>query len=223
MKDLFKQEEPKWITTKPAMQDDWTNCLQTLEGHSDSVRSVAFSHDDKRLASASGDDTVKIWDAASGKCLQTLEGHSRSVSSVAFSHDDKRLASASWDDTVKIWDVASGKCLQTLEVSTTLSNISFDTMDQCLHTEIGAILLDVLSAPSTVLSTIPYQKAQRRGYGLSSDGIWITFNSENLLWLPSEYRPSRSAVPASTVAIGCASGRVLIFNFMSHNSVASGY
>src|SRR5208282_3964702 len=177
-----------------------------------------FSHDNKRLASASYDNTIKIWDAASGACLQTLEGHSRSVMSVAFSHDNKRLASASGDNTIKIWDAASGACLQTLEVSTLIHNISFDTTDQFLRTEIGAIILDILSTSSTVLSTIAYPKPRCQGHGLSSDGTWITCNSENLLWLPSEYRPLTSVVTGSTVAIGCASGRVLIFNFTIHNS-----
>ncbi|KAF1962192.1 WD40 repeat-like protein, partial [Byssothecium circinans] len=72
-----------------------------LEGHSDGVSSVAFSHDSARLASASGDKTVKIWDPSSGACLSTLKGHSGGVSSVAFSHDSARLASASDDSTVK--------------------------------------------------------------------------------------------------------------------------
>jgi WD40 repeat protein len=79
------------------------------------VSLVAFSHDSTRLASASSDSTVKIWDASSGDCLQTLEGHSDCVRSVAFSHDSTRLASASDDKTVKIWDASSGACLQTLE------------------------------------------------------------------------------------------------------------
>ena len=111
---LFKEEEPKWITIKPAMADKWSACLQTLEGHSNRVWSVAFSHDSTRLASASDENTVKIWDAGNGECLQTLEGHSNGVNSVAFSHDSTRLASASLDNTVKIWDASSGECLQTL-------------------------------------------------------------------------------------------------------------
>jgi WD40 repeat protein len=57
------------------MSDSWSACLQTLEGHSGWVRLVAFLHDSTRLASASYDSTVKIWDASSGACLQTLEGH----------------------------------------------------------------------------------------------------------------------------------------------------
>ena len=76
---------------------------------------MAFSPDSARLASASYDNTVKIWDASSGECLQTLEGHSNRVTSVAFSPDSARLASASKDNTVKIWDASSGECLQTFE------------------------------------------------------------------------------------------------------------
>ena len=48
-------------------------CVQTLEGHSDYVSSVVFSHDSTRLASASDDSTVKIWDASTGACLHTLD------------------------------------------------------------------------------------------------------------------------------------------------------
>src|SRR5437764_6842758 len=69
---LFKEEEPNWVMIKPDIRDEWSACLQTLEGHSGSVYSVAFSHDSTRLASASYDGTVKIWDTRSGKYLQTL-------------------------------------------------------------------------------------------------------------------------------------------------------
>ena len=70
---LFKEEEPKLIAIKPAIKDKWSACLQTLEGHGNSVSSVAFSHDSARLASASADSTVKIWNVSSGECLQILE------------------------------------------------------------------------------------------------------------------------------------------------------
>ncbi|KAF2728246.1 HET-domain-containing protein [Polyplosphaeria fusca] len=50
---LFKYEEPQGIIIKPGMQERWSSCLSTLEGHSASVSSVAFSHDSTRLASAS--------------------------------------------------------------------------------------------------------------------------------------------------------------------------
>jgi WD40 repeat protein len=182
-------------------------------GHSGWVYSVAFSHDSARLASASADETVKIWDPSSGECLQTLEGHSGWVNSVAFSHDSARLASASADETVKIWDPSSGKCLQTLDVGKILYNISFDTTGSCLHTNIGTIAVDASSASNTTPSVTDPQKPRYQGGALSSDGAWITYNSENLVWLPSEYRPSCSAVSGKTIGIGVESGKVWMCNF----------
>ncbi|OAF98596.1 uncharacterized protein CC84DRAFT_1075487, partial [Paraphaeosphaeria sporulosa] len=70
---IFQHEEPKQITIKPALSDNWSACLQILEGHSSSVNSVVFSPDLARLASVSYNRTVKIWDASSGACLQTLD------------------------------------------------------------------------------------------------------------------------------------------------------
>ncbi|KAH5983398.1 hypothetical protein HBI84_247640 [Parastagonospora nodorum] len=126
IRQLFRQEEPEAISITPALSDEWSACLQTLEGHGGWVLSVAFSHDSTRLASASYDSTIRIWDASSGACLQTLEGHSSYVNSVAFSHDSMRLASTSDDSTVRIWDASSGACLQTLEGhSSTVSSVAF--------------------------------------------------------------------------------------------------
>ena len=96
---LFRQQEPKWITTGPGVEEDWSACQQTLEGHSRSVTSVAFSPDSTLVASASYDETVKIWDIATGTCTQTLEGHSDWVNSVAFSPDSTLVASEMVQET----------------------------------------------------------------------------------------------------------------------------
>ncbi|KAF2676051.1 hypothetical protein K458DRAFT_425005 [Lentithecium fluviatile CBS 122367] len=246
IRGLFKKEEPDWITVKPSMDNRWSPCLSTLEGHSSSVWSVAFSHDSARVASASGDNTVKIWDASSGECLSTsvwsvafshdsarvasasrdntvkiwdassgeclstLEGHSDSVRSVAFSHDSARVASASGDKTVKIWDASSGECLQTLDVGKILYRIAFDVSGSHLNTDVGTIDISALSG-SVTLSTISEPcSPQYHGLALSADGVWITYNSEHLVWLPSEYRPSCSAVLGNTISIGVGTGRVWI-------------
>lgn len=74
---------------------------------------MAFSPDGIRLASGSENNTVKLWNPATGRELATLSGHTGGVRSVAFSPDGTRLASGSWDKTVKVWDAATGRELAT--------------------------------------------------------------------------------------------------------------
>ncbi len=79
-----------------------------LSGHTSAVNGIAFSHDGNYLASASDDQTVKIWSVKEKKELHTLKGHSNKVITVAFSPNDKYLASASDDRSAKIWNIDYG-------------------------------------------------------------------------------------------------------------------
>jgi uncharacterized delta-60 repeat protein len=89
--------------------------LRTLEGHTDSVYSIAFSPDGTLLASGSVDNTVRLWRVSDGRLLRTLEKHEDKVYSVAFSPDGTLLASGSVDNTVRLWRVSDGRLLRTLE------------------------------------------------------------------------------------------------------------
>jgi len=80
-----------------------------------------YRHDEQnapptRFASGSGDNTVKLWDVATGQLLRTLTGNTDQVLSVAFSPRGHSLASGSFDNTIKLWDVGSGKLLSTFGV-----------------------------------------------------------------------------------------------------------
>ena len=114
IKTLFQHQQP-WIITSPPVEDNWNPCLQTLEGHTGSVRSVTFSPNGQRLATASIDKTVRIWDTETGILQQTLEGYTDEVLSVTFSPNGQQLTSASDDKTVRIWDTKTGELQQTLE------------------------------------------------------------------------------------------------------------
>jgi len=82
--------------------------LYVYRRHSHWVKAVAWSPDDKRIASGSFDKTVQVWDATNGNHVFTYKGHSDRVKAVAWSPDGKRVASSSWDSTVQVWDAADG-------------------------------------------------------------------------------------------------------------------
>src|SRR6266496_5415529 len=106
--------------------------LQT--GHTRSANAVAFSPDNRWLASGGKDNVIKIWDLATGNVLRTLYGHSSNINALVVSEDGQLLASGSGnvkddrdlgifikggivggeDNTVRIWNVQTGRELQVL-------------------------------------------------------------------------------------------------------------
>lgn len=79
------------------------------QGHSAAVNAVAWSPDGLRLASASTDRSVQVWDAANGGHVLMYSGHKDTVRAVAWSPDAAYLASAGVDMSVQVWDAVSGQ------------------------------------------------------------------------------------------------------------------
>jgi WD40 repeat protein len=97
-----------------------------FKGHLQSVNTVVFSPDGSQVASGSKDQTIRIWDVASGKEFLRLEGSVRSVTALAYHPDGKRLASVGADRLVRLWDLVTRQEILQLDGPTgTLRSVDF--------------------------------------------------------------------------------------------------
>ena len=88
------------------------SCFRVLNGHKEPVAALAWTKDQRSVASGAFDRCVRVWDVGSGECLRVLAGHRSYVRSVDFSPSRERLVSGSGDGVVRLWELATGKMLQ---------------------------------------------------------------------------------------------------------------
>ncbi|MCT7977948.1 WD40 repeat domain-containing protein, partial [Laspinema olomoucense] len=109
--------------------------IHTLTGHQDAVTSIAFSLDDKTIASGSGDKTIKLWNVETGEEIHTLTGHQDAVTSIAFSPDSKTLAFSSGNTiyirNIDFQELMKEGCNQVYHYLKTSPNVSKSDRKMC--------------------------------------------------------------------------------------------
>lgn len=165
------------------------NCSLELKGHTDGIRSIAFSPDGRYVLSGSKDKTVKLWSIKEGKCLYSFEGHTGTVQTVSFSPDGKYILSGSEDKTIRLWDADKGKALRIFETD------SHDIASLCFSSD-GRYVLSGSKNNSIKLwdfntgeclktvSGFPYSYSTYHGR-LSPDGRYVLsggWNQPMVLW-----------------------------------------
>ncbi|HEX9989622.1 MAG TPA: hypothetical protein VGE45_14240 [Chloroflexia bacterium] len=152
---------------------------QTLSGHTDLVNSVAWSPDGRWIATASDDNTAKVWDAANGQERATLRGHTDLVNSVAWSPDGRWIATASDDNTAKVWDATNGQQLTILLGHTAdLTSVAWSPDGRWIATASDDVTAKVWDATNGQERTILRgHVAQVSSVAWSPDGLWLSTGS----------------------------------------------
>ncbi|KAK4081539.1 uncharacterized protein Triagg1_2280 [Trichoderma aggressivum f. europaeum] len=142
---------------------------------------LAFSHDSSLIASSSK-DMIQLWSVNTGECIRKIMRGEFSFIVVAFSHDSSLIASSSVDGAIQLWRTNTGECVHEFHtLRGGIKDMSFTPDGLHLVTEFGALI------------TLREQIIRFDGYGFNKDYSWITWNGDNLIWVPIEYRPSGGA------------------------------
>ena len=140
-----------------------------FQTHSSWVLSVNLSPDGQTLASASADQTIKLW-SLDGDLIQTLKGHVARVRSVSFSPDGQTLASASDDQTVKLWNL-EGDLIQTLEGhSSWVRSVSFSPDGQTLASASDDQTVKLWNLEGDLIQTLEGHHSWVKSVSFSPDG-----------------------------------------------------
>ncbi len=99
--------------------------------------SLAFDHDGQRLAVASPDSTIYVWDVGSQDIIYEFALPNAGVAAVIFSPDGQHLLAGCDDHTLRIWDAASGEVRNTHELDTPVRSLGFSPDGKTLYTGNG--------------------------------------------------------------------------------------
>ena len=103
---------------------DWQgNVLQTLDGHTDTVRALAVSESGDWLVSSSG-DAINVWQPATGELVYSIPVEGAPVWAVAVSPDEQTLISSDYDGIISTWQLGSGEPIYSIDAGSTVWSVA---------------------------------------------------------------------------------------------------
>ncbi len=148
---------------------------RVFSGHSDGVRSVAFSPEGKYVLTGSTDTTAKLWEVATGKEVYTLHGHTGEVLDAVFSPDGKYILTSSVDHTAKLWDTATGQEVRTLNGHTDeVVSVAFSPDGKYVLTTTGGDDAKLWEVATGHIVRVFSKEELGRGIAFSPDGKYIS-------------------------------------------------
>ncbi|MDB9350323.1 eIF2A-related protein [Nodularia spumigena] len=149
-----------------------------LETHKDEVTDITFSPDGTIIATASKDNTVKLW-RLNGQEIATLKEHTDLVSSVRFSPNGKIIATASYDETVKLW-TEEGKLITTITGhNTKVSSLTFSPNSNIIATADNKGYIKIWTQEGKLIRTFPGHKKAILNITFSPDSNTIATASQD--------------------------------------------
>ncbi|MGW1074822.1 WD40 repeat domain-containing serine/threonine protein kinase [Streptomyces sp. NPDC002537] len=145
-----------------------------LSGHTSEIDCLAFGPDGKTLASGSYDNTVRLWDIATGRTITTYQGHTANVMSLAYSPDGNTLYSGGFDKTLRRWDLRTGRPMSVAASydgqNDYVSCLAFNPDGTTLAVGVAGRVELMTSSTGQVFATLGGHAGSMNGIAFSPDG-----------------------------------------------------